>query len=206
MGLRCGAADYPDRSEDRRQNAQGTDAGVEAGLLLHPRSPDWQTSFRRINTFLLLGSSHVDMKTGRPVEAANARDFRYSSKWTDASFRHRRWAATIGTRCRTTRRPASSTSRKFKMARLLFFPVRLFCAPGIRSQQDRLGSSDVGLVGPPRSAGNGGRPRGSRVPGTGYFCVYDADTGKKLKEIEIGNQRDRRPRCLIRLMVSNTWR
>lgn len=130
-------------------------------------------------------ASHVDMKTGRPVEAPNARAFRYSTdgknlispspmgghNWNPMSYDPKTGLVYIPEieNGQTT----IFSGRTFLRA---WDPIRskiVWEAPSA-DWWDHAGvlATAGGLV--------------FQGTGTGRFCAYDADTGKKLKSIEIG--------------------
>jgi quinohemoprotein ethanol dehydrogenase len=130
-------------------------------------------------------ASHVDMKTGRPVETANARDFRYSTNgqrfispspmgghnWNPMSYDPKTGLVYI---------PEIENGQTSIFSGKAFLrawdPVRskIVWEVPMSDWWDRPGvlATAGGLV--------------FQGTGTGYFCAYDADTGKKLKETEIG--------------------
>jgi quinohemoprotein ethanol dehydrogenase len=130
-------------------------------------------------------ASHVDMKTGRPVEVAHARDFRYSTdgktlispspmgghNWNPMSYDPKTGLAYIPEI--ENGQTSIFSGRTFLRA---WDPIRskiVWEAPSA-DWWDHAGvlSTAGGLV--------------FQGTGTGQFCAYDADTGKKLKTIEIG--------------------
>lgn len=130
-------------------------------------------------------ASHVDVKTGRPVEAPNARDFRYSTdgkslispspmgghNWNPMSYDPKTGLVYIPEI--ENGQTSIFSGRTFLRA---WDPIRsktVWEAPSA-DWWDHAGvlATAGGLV--------------FQGTGTGQFCAYDADTGKKLKSIEIG--------------------
>ena len=130
-------------------------------------------------------ASHVDMKTGRPVEAAHAREFRYSTdgkslispspmgghNWNPMSYDPKTGLVYIPEI--ENGQTSIFSGRTFLRA---WDPIRsktVWEAPSA-DWWDHAGvlSTAGGLV--------------FQGTGTGQFRAYDADTGKKLKSIEIG--------------------
>jgi quinohemoprotein ethanol dehydrogenase len=130
-------------------------------------------------------ASHVDMKTGRPVEVAHARDFRYSTdgktlispspmgghNWNPMSYDPKTGLVYIPEI--ENGQTSIFSGRTFLRA---WDPIRsktIWEAPSA-DWWDHAGvlATAGGLV--------------FQGTGTGQFRAYDADTGKKLKSIEIG--------------------
>ena len=130
-------------------------------------------------------ASHVDMKTGRPVEASHARDFRYSTdgktlispspmgghNWNPMSYDPKTGLVYIPEI--ENGQTSIFSGRTFLRA---WDPIRsktVWEAPSA-DWWDHAGvlATAGGLV--------------FQGTGTGQLCAYDADTGKKLKCIEIG--------------------
>ncbi len=130
-------------------------------------------------------AERVDLKTGRPVEAANARDFRNSfngKKYVEPSvmgghnWHPMAWDAQRG---------------------LMYIPeiengqTGIFSGKAILRAWDPIRAKHVWELAPTDWWDRGGvlATAGGLVfqgNGTGHFCAYDADTGKKLKDIEVG--------------------
>jgi quinohemoprotein ethanol dehydrogenase len=130
-------------------------------------------------------ASHVDMKTGRPVEVANARDFRYSTNgkgfispspmgghnWNPMSYDPKTGLVYIP---EIENGQTSIFSGKSFLRAWDPIHSKVIWEVPMSDWWDRPGvlATAGGLV--------------FQGTGTGYFCAYDADTGKKLKSIEIG--------------------
>lgn len=130
-------------------------------------------------------ASHVDMKTGRPVEAANARDYRYSTNgknlispspmgghnWNPMSYDPKTGLVYIPEI--ENGQTSIFSGKSFLRA---WDPIRskVVWEVPMSDWWDRPGvlATAGGLV--------------FQGTGTGYFCAYDAATGKKVKQIEIG--------------------
>ncbi|MBZ5502161.1 MAG: PQQ-dependent dehydrogenase, methanol/ethanol family [Acidobacteriia bacterium] len=130
-------------------------------------------------------ADHIDLKTGRPVEAANARDFRNSfngKKYVEPSvmgghnWHAMAWDAQRG---------------------LMYIPeiengqTGIFSGKAILRAWDPIRSKHVWELEPTDWWDRAGvlATAGGLVfqgNGTGHFCAYDAATGKKLKDIDVG--------------------
>jgi quinohemoprotein ethanol dehydrogenase len=130
-------------------------------------------------------ADHVDLKTGRPVEAADARDFRNSfngKKYIEPSvmgghnWHPMAWDAQHG---------------------IMYIPeiengqTGIFSGKAILRAWDPLRAKHVWELEPTDWWDRAGvlATAGGLVfqgNGTGHFCAYDAATGKKLKDIDVG--------------------
>jgi quinohemoprotein ethanol dehydrogenase len=130
-------------------------------------------------------ASHVDMKTGRPVEAPNARNFRYStdgkSLISPSPMGGHNW------------NPMSYDPK----TGLVYIPeiengqTSIFSGNSFLRAWDPIRSKVVWEVPMSDWSDHPGvlATAGGLVfqgTGTGHFCAYDAETGKKLKDIEVG--------------------
>ena len=130
-------------------------------------------------------ASHVDMKTGRPVEIVNARDYRYSTNgkgfispspmgghnWNPMSYDPKNGIVYI-----PEIENGQTTIFSGKAFLRAWDPIHsktLWEVP-MSDWWDRPGvlATAGGLI--------------FQGTGTGHFCAYDAETGKKLRDIEIG--------------------
>ncbi|HEY4710992.1 MAG TPA: PQQ-dependent dehydrogenase, methanol/ethanol family [Candidatus Acidoferrales bacterium] len=130
-------------------------------------------------------ASHVDLKTGRPVEAADARDYRYSSNgkgyispspmgghnWNPMSYDPKNGLVYIP--AIENGQTGIFTGKAFLRA---WDPIqsRVVWDVPMSDWWDRPGvlATAGGLV--------------FQGTGPGHFCAYDAATGKKLKDIDVG--------------------
>ena len=130
-------------------------------------------------------ADHVDLKTGRPVEAADARDFRNSSNGKNYiepsvmgghNWHPMAWDAQLG---------------------LMYIPeiengqTGIFSGKSILRAWDPIRAKHVWELEPTDWWDHAGvlATAGGLVfqgNGTGHFCAYDAATGKKLKDIDVG--------------------